>query len=98
MPSGSDPASEFDSYLARADSPPHHAEGVSSTRRGEGSGVGVWSAATMVSITPVIFSLVSESRTPGSWRRTLPPPLAAPRKGEGNIVEQASRFSLFLCA
>jgi Fe-S oxidoreductase len=39
-------------HMRGADSPPHHAEGVSSTRRGEGSGVGVQQRGDVRGITP----------------------------------------------
>ena len=71
-------------------SPPHHAEVVSSTRRGDGSGVGVWSAATSVPNTPVMLD--RNSTCSASWRANdTPTPNPSPQGGGGPVGARCAR-------
>ena len=82
------------SRMRLARSPPHHAEGVSSTRRGEGSGVGVSSreASIVLRITRCTRPLFHPTVRP----RLHPTPNPSPSRG-GGTVEQASRIGFRRC-
>ena len=74
--------------LAPRVSPPRHAEGVSSTRRGEGSGEGVAQDCDVAGKNFGALSLVQQISV---FPCGFTPPLTPPRQGEGNLCAYMGR-------